>query len=272
MIIAKMNAFSLAAMADAFVFTACDSSPTSAKAGTSAEARADLQAMAAKVKYFAPQQPGDAMGNAAGKVGAAKRRAGKMAAGKELVDGCDQDATRYETWNTDTTAVGGVTVQYDTTVSYTAADQLICSYDDVTAYELTNSRSRNDMLETHIHTRTEFPADIFAGGEFRLTGSGTVDYADGYHITIASVDIVIDLGQGIMKTYVMNLALEKGYTVVLQVAPGADMMSDKEPGPDDVEVTGPISKDGTVVGYFEVLGDNRVIIRDADKAIIDSHG
>lgn len=268
----RTNAFSLAAIAAAAaVFSACDSSPTSPKAGTSAEARADLQAMAAKVKYFAPQQPGDGVGNAAGKRGAAGRGAGKIGAAKDLVDGCDLDATEYETWDTDTTAAGGVTVQYDTTVSYTSADQLICSFDDVTAYQLTNSRSQNSMLDTHIHTRTDLPADFFSG-EFKLTGNGTVHYADGYLITITSMNIVLDIGQGVLKTYVMNLALEKGYTVVLQVAPGADMMSDQNPGPNDVEVSGPISKDGVVVGYFEVMGDDHVVIRDADRAIIESHG
>lgn len=59
--------------------------------------------------------------------------------------------------------------------------------------------------------------------------------------------------------------------MVLQEAPGADMMRDEAPGPNEVAVSGPISKDGAVVGYFEVMGDNRVIIRDADKAIIESH-
>ncbi|MBW8889108.1 MAG: hypothetical protein JF616_15245 [Fibrobacteres bacterium] len=272
MIFTRTNAFSLAAMAAAAaLFAACDSSPTSPQAGTSAEARADLQAMAAKVKYFAPQQPGSGQANGAGKAGVAKRGAGKTGANKTLVDGCDLDATEYETWNTDTTIAGGVTVQYDTTVSYTSADQLICSFDDVTAYQLAATRSQNAMLETHIHTRTDLPADFLAG-EFKMTGSGTVNYTDGYLITITSVNIVIDLGQGIMKTYVMNLALEKGYTVVLQVAPGANLMSDSKPGANDVEVSGPISKDGAVVGYFEVMGDDRVVIRDADKAVIESHG
>jgi hypothetical protein len=256
--------------AAAALFTACNSSPTSPQAGTSAEARADLQAMAAKVKYFAPQQPGGGMGNAAGKA-AAKHGAGKVGASKTLVEGCDQDATEYETWNTDTTGAGGVTIQYDTTVSYTSANQLICSFEDVTAYQLTSTRSQNSMLETHIHTRTDLPADLVAG-EFKMSGNGTVSYSDGYLITITSMNIVVDIGQGIMKTYVMNLALEKGYTVVLQVAPGADLMIDSAPGPNDVEVSGPISKDGAVVGYFEVMGDDRVIIRDAEKVVIESHG
>ncbi|MEO6097132.1 MAG: hypothetical protein ABIW76_16210 [Fibrobacteria bacterium] len=268
MILRTKNPFSLAAMAAALaVLTACDESPTSPKAVTSSEVRADLQAMAAKVKYFTPQSPGSDMTMEVN----AKRGAAKAGAGADLVPGCELDATEYETWPTDTSATGDVTIQYDTTVSYTSADQLICNFDDVPAYELTTTRSENAMLVTHVKTRTELPADFFSG-EFRMTGSGTVQYKDGYLITITSVNIVIDIGQWLLKTYVMNLSLEKGYTVVLQEAPGADMMSGQEPGPNDVAVSGPISKDGAVVGYFEVMGDNRVIIRDAGKAIIESHG
>jgi hypothetical protein len=75
-----------------------------------------------------------------------------------------------------------------------------------------------------------------------------------------------------LKTYVMNLALEKGYTVVLQAAPGANLMGDAEPGPNEIAVSGPITKDGVIVGYFEVMGNDHVVIRDAGKAIIESHG
>jgi hypothetical protein len=270
MIFRKANLLSLAAMAaTAAVFTACDESPTSPRAVTSNEARADLQAMAAKVKYFAPQEPGTGMG-IGGDLGAGKKSAGP-GTGPIGESGCDLEATEYETWDTDTSLAGDVTVQYDTTVSYTSANQPICSFDDETAYQLTSSSSENAMLDTHVKTRMDFPATPLSG-QFKLSGSGTVHYKDGYLIHITSIDIVVDLGEMKMKTYVMNLALEKGYTVVLQAAPGTDLMSEEEPGPDDVEVSGPISKDGTVVGYFEVMGDDRVIIRDADKAIIEAHG
>lgn len=268
MIFRMLNPLSLAATAAAIaLFTACNESPTSPKAATSAEARADLQAMAAKVKYFVPQSPGGDMTMEA----YAEHGAAKAGAGADLVEGCDLDATEYETWPTDTSATGDVTIQYDTTVSYTSANQLICSFEDVAAYELASTRSENAMLVTHVKTRTDLPADFF-NGIFKMTGSGTVHYKDGYLITITSMNIVIDIGKWKLDPYVMNLALEKGYTVVLQQAPGADIMSGEEPGPNEVAVSGPISKDGVVVGYFEVMGDNRVIVRDADKAVIDSHG
>jgi hypothetical protein len=259
---------SLAAMAAALaLFTACDDSPTSPPATTSAEARADLQAMAAKVKYFTPQKAG---GDASVDIGA-KRGAAKAGARAVLVPGCDVDATTYEIWPTDTSVTGDVTIQYDTTVSYTAAKQLLCSYEDEAAYDSTFSRSENAMYTSHFITRSDFPPGFFTG-EWKVTGTGTVNYKDGYLITVTSMNIVIDIGQLELKTYVMNLALEKGYTVVLQVAPGYNMLSDEEPGPNEVAVSGPISKGGTVVGYFEVMGDDRVIVRDAAKVIIESHG
>ena len=198
---------------------------------TSAEARADLQAMAAKVKYFIPQSPGSDMTMEEADAGSgpayAKGGTAKAGAGAGLAAECDlEEATQYETWATDTSAAGDVTMQYDTTVSYASAGQPICGFDEMPAYEL----------------------------------------------TITSMDIVIDIGKWVMDNYVMNLALEKGYTVVLKEAPRADMMSGVEPGPNQVAVSGPISKDGTVVGYFEVMGDDRVVIRDAAKAVIESHG
>lgn len=266
MIFRKATRFSFAVLAiTATVFTACYESPSSPQTVTSAEARADLKAMAAKVKYFAPQDPSAGIGMS----GAEKRGAAK--AGVNLVSGCAQEATEYQTWETDSSEIGGVTTQSDTTVSYTSTNQPLCASNDETAYQLTASRSENAMLVTYIKTRMDYPANLFAGA-FKLTGSGTVHYKDGYLITITSMNIVFDFGQGKLSTYVMNLALEKGYTVVLQVAPGTDLLSDKEPGPNEVAVSGPISKDGTVVGYFEVMGDDRVIIRDADKALIESHG
>ena len=270
MIFRKVNPLSLAAMAAAIaVITACNESPSSPNAATSAEAREDLQAMAAKVKYFAPQSPGPDMSMDVDTD--FERRAAKAGAGAGSALACDQEATEYVTWPTDTSATGDVTIQYDTTVSYTAANRPVCDFDDEAAYEITATRSENAMLSAHFKTRTELPADFFTG-KFRMTGSGTVHYRDGYLITVTSMNIVIDIGNWVMEAYVMNLALEKGYTVVLQEAPGADMMNGDEPGPNEVAVSGPISKDGTVVGYFEVMGDNRVIIRDADKAIIESHG
>ena len=256
-----------AAAAAAMVITACEDSSTAPRAATSAEARADLQAMAGKVRYFAPQDPSAGMGG-----GIEKGAAGKAKAGAPVSSAlCDVEAVSYDTWETDTSVAGGITIQYDTTVSYTAAGQPICDFDDVAAYEISSSRAENGMYVSQIRSRVDFPADFFAG-EFKISGSGTVAYKDGYLITIQSINIVIDIGQGVLKAYSMNLALEKGYAVVLQAAPGNDPLGDEEPGPNEVAVSGPITKDGAVVGYFEVMGDDRVIIRDADRAIIEAHG
>lgn len=257
---------SIAAMAVAMtaaLFTGCSESPNAPAPVTSAEARADLESLASKVKYFAPQNPaGTDMG------GVEKRAAAKTSAPFRAGSACEVEATTI--WVDEYSDVGGVTVQYDTTVSYTSANQPICAEGDRVAYELTASRSMNDMLETHIKSRTDFPAD-FLTGDVKMTGNGTVQYKDGYLITITSMDIVFNFSGKKLKKYIMNLALENGYTVVLQVAPGADLTGEG-PAANEVAVSGPISKGGTVVGYFEVMGDDRVVIRDAGKAIIESHG
>jgi hypothetical protein len=83
---------------------------------------------------------------------------------------------------------------------------------------------------------------------------------------------VINFDQWAITTYVMNLELEKGYTVALQPAPGVNIMGEEEISPNKIAVSGPIVKDGVVVGYFEVMGDDRVVVRDAGKAVIESHG
>lgn len=268
MLFRKANLLPLAAMAaSAAMFMACNDSPTGPQATTSAEARADLQTMAAKVKYFAPQKPSPGMGPD----GAAKRGAAKVGARLDVAPGCEQDATQYDTWDTDTSATGDITVQYDTTVSYTAANRPVCAFDDMVAYDTTRSRSENSMLESHFVSRTDYPADFFTG-DISLTGNGTVNYRDGYLIAIPSMNIVINFGKGTANTFVMNLVLEKGYTVALKPAPGNDPLSQEKPDPKVVQDSGPIMKDGTVVGYFEVMGDDSVVIRDAAKAVIESHG
>jgi hypothetical protein len=260
---------SIAAVAVAMTafFTGCNESPNAPAPVTSAEARADLESLASKVKYFTPQ---DAGGGDLDIDGFEKRAAAKTSAASNAGAACEVES-RYIDEYEDSDVGGGFTVQYDTTDSYTSANQPICAEADLVAYELTTSHSVNDMLETHIKTRTDFPANIFIGGDIKITGNGTVQYKDGYLITIASMTIVFNFAEEKLKKYVMNLTLEKGYTVVLQEAPGANMIA-KEPTADEVAVSGPISKDGTVVGYFEVMGDDRVIIRDANKAIIESHG
>ena len=254
------------AMTAAF-FTGCNESPNAPAPVTSAEARVDLESLASKVKYFAPPNAG---GGAMDMGDLEKRATAKSSAATTAGADCEMQSLTIDEYE-DSDVGGGVTVQYDTTTSYTSANQPICAEDDQVAYELTTSHSVNDMLETRLKTRTDFPANPYAG-DVRLTGSGTVQYKDGYLITITSMNIVFNFMAEKLKKYVMNLSLEKGYTVVLQEAPGANLVSDEPPGADEVAVSGPISKDGTVVGYFEVMGDDRVIIRDATKAIIESHG
>jgi hypothetical protein len=256
------------AMTAAF-FTGCNESPNSPAPVTSAEARADLVSLASKVKYFVPQDGGGGMETGGFEKRAAAKPSVAPVAPRAGAD-CDQESIAYMEYEESELGIG-MTAQFDTTVYYTAANQPICAEDDVVAYEITAGRSVSDMLETRIKSRLDYPADFFTG-DIKITGSGTVQYKDGYLITISSMVIVINFMQEEPKTYYMDLALEKGYTVRLKAAPGANPMSEEPPAADEVCVTGPIIKDGTVVGYFEVKGDNSVIIRDANKAIIESHG
>lgn len=67
----------------------------------------------------------------------------------------------------------------------------------------------------------------------------------------------------------MDLSLDGGrYTVPLDIGPGMDLMSDEEPGPDEVVFLGPIQQNGATVGWFEVMGDDRVVIKDSAKNVI----
>jgi hypothetical protein len=261
MIFRKASPLLLAALSASFM--ACNETPSSPRAVTTAEARADLQAMADKVRYFAPQTPGAARGAGGGD----ERGAAKAAAGREADPGCVVEATVTDSWQSDT--AGGESLS-DTVVSYTSAGRPICDAADEIAYQIAAIHNENAMLESRFRLRLDLPAG--PAGEYKTTGSGTVRYKDGYLITVTSMNIVTDSGGKVVKSYVMNLALEKGYTVALQVAPGIDLMGEVAPGPDTVVVGGPIVKDGTVAGYFEVMGDCRVIVRDADKVVIESHG
>lgn len=250
----------------AALFTGCKESPNGPAPVTSAEARADLESMASQVRYFVPQDPG---GGDLDLGEFAKRAAPKTAAASGAGSACEVESIDIQDYSE--SGVGGAMTHYiDTTLSYTSKNQPVCAEDDLVAYELTSGHSENDMLETHAKLRTDFPANIFAG-DIRITGNGTVRYKDGYLITVTSMDIVLNFMEEKLKKYVMNLALEKGYTVALQEAPGANMLAE-EITADKVAISGPIIKDGTVVGFFEVMGDDSVIIRDANKAIIESHG
>jgi hypothetical protein len=133
-------------------FTGCNDSPNGPAPVTSAEARADLESLASKVRFFTHQNPG---GGDLDLGGFEKRAAAKTAAAAASRAGsvCE---------------VGSIDIQ--------------------------------DYLEPD------------AGGRVAAYLDTTVSYTS----------IVFNFTQEKLKEYVMNLALEKGYTVALREAPGAN--------------------------------------------------
>jgi hypothetical protein len=249
----------------AIALTACSDSPTS-PAVTSAEARTDLQVVAAKVKYLSTPNPSDEA--AAG--GAAKKGAGKRSAAL-----CDQEAVTHS-YDTDTNDYGVEEEYWDTTTSYTASGALICAEGDVTSYDFANSYSKDIIAESWFKSRTDYPPfeQMVAGtgtGTIKIAGSGKVHYFSGYTLQVQTMNIKIDLAKG-TADFSMSLLLENGYTVPMTVAAGVDMMSEEPLPPTTVVMSGPIQKGGTTVGYFEVLANDGVVIKDASKVVIESHG
>ncbi len=113
---------------------------------------------------------------------------------------------------------------------------------NVAAYELTRSYYRNDLFESWFNGRVDYPDfnTVLTGGvsTIKLTGSS------------------LDGGR---------------YTVPLGPAPGVGIISEEDPDPDVILYVGPIQQNGATVGRFEVLCDDRVVIRDEAKSIVQVH-
>lgn len=266
--IAKRSAWAAVALA----FAACTDDPSGPAATfDKATIDADLKEMSLKIKAFgAPGAPDGGMDDGGG-FEAFKRSAARGVAA------CEQDGKVVEVY-TDTSA-GIVGTSYDTTETYTAAGKLVCALEDEAAYTLTRSYYRNSQYESWISTRSDMPdlTAIFAGNPFtiKLTGSGRVHYFSDYEFEVKSIDFSMKISMaGAISDVVMkmNLSLDGGrYTVPLDIGPGMDLTSDEEPGPNEVVFLGPIQQNGTTVGWFEVMGDDRVVIKDSSKNIIQVH-
>lgn len=262
-----------AAAVAAVAFAACnDGSTGPSPTFDQATIDADLREMALKIKAFGAPEPPDAGLEDGGFESAFKRSAAGAASD------CDQEGISIET-GTEITASGGVGVSRDTIEAYTADDALVCASDDQPAYEITRSHFRNDLYESWFRTRSDIPdlSAIQPDGSFGLglTGSGRVHYFSGYDFEVDSLDfsLSISLDEGITRADLrMDLSLDDGrYTVPLGMGPGLDLMSGTDPDPDAVMYVGPIRQNGATVGWFEVLGDERVVIRDQAKNIVEVH-
>jgi hypothetical protein len=259
MIIRKYSFATLALGVTAALFlSACGDS--TGPAPVSEANKADLKVIAAKVKYFSAPAPSEDMGDG----GMEKKAAGKRSASAA----CDQEAQVIFT-GTDISAYGVVGAFWDTTTYYTAAGAPVCAETDEISYEITKSRQTDAVLESYITTRSERPAD-FRTGTFKMSGTGKVHYFSGYDLTVDAINMSINMASGVSQ-FTMTLGLQGGYTVVMALAPGIDLMSETEPAPTTVIMSGPIKSGGTTIGYFEILANDGVVIRDADKAVVEAH-
>lgn len=59
--------------------------------------------------------------------------------------------------------------------------------------------------------------------------------------------------------------------MLLKPAPGFDAAMEGEPDPSTLLLSGAITHGNQVVGHFEVMGDDSVVIRDADGKIVSAH-
>lgn len=245
--VVAMGAFSLLLLA------ACENTTGS---DSKADVDADLKVLATKVKYMSSPAAGLADKGPEGAAPLSKRAVDCY---NGSVDGV------LITNDTDTDHRGNPVNYIDTVRYYTAQGTLACGEADVIAYETSNSYSKDALTEFWMKTRTDngAPGSAYL---FKFTGTGKVHYFSGYDIVVTSMDISVKPDFS-MSAYIMNLSLEDGrYTVALTLAPGADFSD--EPKPEAVMVSGPIKQGAATVGYFEIMGDDRVVIRDAAKNIV----
>lgn len=256
------------AAAAALAFAACENGSGPA-ALDKTQIDADLKELSTKVHSMAAPTP-SRVGQDAGPAG---KRSAKTASGDCILEG-----ERFDYFSDTTNGV--VTVSKDTSRSYTAAGKLICSEDDMVAYSTDDSYSRNDKWEAWLHSRMDYPpvpveTDDLGGldgiGGFKFSGHGRVHYFSDYDIEIAKAEVEFGDG-GTLKKFEYLLKLEQGrYEVVMKPAPGYDVASPVEPDPSATVMEGPITHGGQVVGYFEIHGDDSVVIKDAKKKVVSTH-
>ena len=100
-----------------------------------------------------------------------------------------------------------------------------------------------------------------------MAGTGRVHYFSGYDLTIDKMDIAMDT-TGFLK-YICDLGLQDGrYKAPLTIVPGVNLMAPEKLGAKDLILSGPILFNAETVGYFEVMGDDGIVIRDAAKNIV----
>jgi predicted small secreted protein len=236
----------------AFLFAACEDGAGPGRD----DVQADLKELASKVSSFSPPS-----GPKPSSKDGLMKRAGLA---KDCWNGSVDGVTRHE----EPASADNPTAFWDTTWHFTAAGKPACDEGEEIAYETFSSRNKDSKYESWLKGRTDYGA-LAAPNLLKMSATGTVRYNSGYEFAISSFKMALgeDFSVG---QFAMVLSLKAGrYTVDLGLAPGTNL--DDDLAADKVALTGPIKKGAAVVGYMDVMGDDRIIIRDAEKKIVSAH-
>lgn len=244
----KKTSLALAALS-AILLTACEDSAGPGKD----DVKADLKELAGKVSTFAPPS--------GPKTGPKDALAKFAAQAKDCYNGSVDGISIYE----EPISAENPTAYWDTTWHYTAAGKLACDEGEETAYNLFNSRTQDAKSESWMKGRMDFGA-LAAPNVVKMSATGRVRYASNYEFKITAFSF------GMSATFAVSdlkltLSLKDGrYTVDLNLAPGVGFEDEVPAG--KIAMTGPIKKGVVVVGWFEIMGDDRIVIRDEAKVIV----
>jgi hypothetical protein len=233
----------------AMLFAACED----AAGPETVDVRTDLQELAGKVSTFNP--PTSRKQAAEGSL--AKRGSGAKPCWNGSVDGVtisEAPATAEEPF-----------AYWDTTWHYTAAGKPACEETDAIAYETFASRNKDAKSEAWIKGRNDY-GPLAAPHFFRMKATGKVRYNSGYELRITDFTLAMSEGFGAGE-FRMALSLKDGrYTSELGLPPGVGI-GDDVPG-NKVALSGPIKKGAEIVGYLEIMGDDRILVRDASRNLV----
>ncbi len=248
------------------LLTACDNGTAPGSKADNAQVRADLQMLATRVTSFAAPMPGRSNS------GLAK----KSSAPLDTIDSISPIDTFFNPHCTNgltidaysDTISGEVESSVDTSWNYDAAGALTCA--GLAARTVSHSYFKNPKYESWANTVLLMSGSIYDSTlSFSADGKGRVHYFSDYTFTIDTMSMA--MSQGKITKYNLHLGLQDGkYTVALAPAAGVDLTSDTQ-NPQAVILRGAILLNQETVGYFEVLGDENLVIRDAANAIVETH-
>ncbi len=256
-----LNKHALLGALSLLLLSACEKTSSPVSPGGEDQATLDLRTLATKVSYL-----GSPLGSILSPGASATPDPAESGLGKKSSDtGTCEGVTIEE--GKDTTAYGGVGSIRTKTSRFDSSGKIECDGFQEPAWEIVEYYAKDTLTESWTTYRLTFGK----GYALSVNGSGRIHYSSGYDI---AVDTLIFLQDSILRPSIplYILGLENGrYHVPLAVAPGIDLLAMDDLSPDAVLFTGPIIGTSGTVGYFEILGSGRVVIRDAAKKIIATH-